>query len=140
MNNVRNQYRSRKDRDVRPVIVNVANFPAPSDGMPSLLSVDEVGTMFHEFGHALHGLLSRCNYKDVSGTNVARDFAGGRRRHHRGRLCQGQSADDGQAHGHSVLGRLRHDAHHSFRNVLICFGSTASVGLFFIGGEIWLSN
>ena len=74
MNNVRNQYRSRKDRDVRPVIVNVANFPAPSDGMPSLLSVDEVGTMFHEFGHALHGLLSRCNYKDVSGTNVARDF------------------------------------------------------------------
>ena len=74
MNNVRNQYRTRKGEDVRPIIVNVANFPKPSEGMPSLLSIDEVGTMFHEFGHALHGLLSQCNYKDVSGTNVAQDF------------------------------------------------------------------
>lgn len=74
MNNVRNQYRNRKGEDVRPIIVNVANFPKPSEGMPSLLSIDEVGTMFHEFGHALHGLLSQCTYKDVSGTNVAQDF------------------------------------------------------------------
>ena len=74
MSNFRNQYRTKKGEDVRPVIVNVANFPKPSDGMPSLLSIDEVGTMFHEFGHALHGLLSQCTYKDVSGTNVARDF------------------------------------------------------------------
>lgn len=74
MNNVRNQYKTKKGEDIRPIIVNVANFPKPSSGMPSLLSIDEVGTMFHEFGHALHGLLSRCTYKDVSGTNVARDF------------------------------------------------------------------
>ena len=74
MNNVRNQYKTKKGVDVRPIIVNVANFPKPSAGMPSLLSIDEVGTMFHEFGHALHGLLSQCTYKDVSGTNVARDF------------------------------------------------------------------
>lgn len=74
MNNVRNQYKTKKGADIRPIIVNVANFPKPSAGMPSLLSIDEVGTMFHEFGHALHGLLSQCTYKDVSGTGVARDF------------------------------------------------------------------
>ena len=74
MNNVRNQYKTKKGEDIRPIIVNVANFPKPSAGMPSLLSIDEVGTMFHEFGHALHGLLSQCTYKDVSGTGVARDF------------------------------------------------------------------
>lgn len=74
MNNFRNQYVTAKGEDVRPVIVNVANFPKPSGEQPSLLSLDEVGTMFHEFGHALHGLLSRCRYKDVGGTSVARDF------------------------------------------------------------------
>lgn len=74
MNNVRNQYRTKKGEDIRPVIVNVANFPKPSDGIPSLLSIDEAATMFHEFGHALHGLLSQCTYKDVSGTNVTQDF------------------------------------------------------------------
>ena len=74
MNNFRNQYVTAKGEDIRPVIVNVANFPKPSGEQPSLLSLDEVRTMFHEFGHALHGLLSKCRYKDVSGTSVARDF------------------------------------------------------------------
>ena len=60
--------------EVRPVIVNVGNFTKPVDGKPSLLTLDEVATMFHEFGHALHGLLSQCTYKSVSGTSVPRDF------------------------------------------------------------------
>ena len=60
--------------DVRPVIVNVGNFSKPVEGKPSLLTLDEVETMFHEFGHALHGLLSQCTYKSVAGTSVARDF------------------------------------------------------------------
>ena len=60
--------------EVRPVIVNVGNFSKPVDGKPSLLTLDEVGTMFHEFGHALHGLLSQCTYKSVSGTSTPRDF------------------------------------------------------------------
>ena len=60
--------------DVRPVIVNVGNFAKPVDGKPSLLTLDNVETLFHEFGHALHGLLSQCTYKSVSGTSVARDF------------------------------------------------------------------
>ena len=69
MNNFRDQ-----ETGVRPVIVNVCNFPAPSEESPSLLSIDNVQTAFHEFGHALHGFLSQCNYKTVSGTSVARDF------------------------------------------------------------------
>ena len=60
--------------DVRPVIVNVGNFAKPSEDKPSLLTLDQVETMFHEFGHALHGLLSQCTYKSVSGTSVPRDF------------------------------------------------------------------
>jgi len=60
--------------DVRPVIVNVGNFNKPTADTPSLLTIDQVETMFHEFGHALHGLLTRCHYPSVSGTNVARDF------------------------------------------------------------------
>ena len=62
------------DTDIRPVIVNVGNFAKPTAEKPSLLTIDQVGTMFHEFGHALHGLLSQCTYKSVSGTSVARDF------------------------------------------------------------------
>ena len=58
----------------RPVIVNVGNFAKPAAGRPSLLTLDQVETMFHEFGHALHGLLSQCTYKSVSGTSVPRDF------------------------------------------------------------------
>ena len=60
--------------DIRPVIVNVGNFAKPAADKPSLLSLDNVETLFHEFGHALHGLLSQCTYKSVSGTSVARDF------------------------------------------------------------------
>ena len=60
--------------DIRPVIVNVGNFSKPAADKPSLLSLDNVETLFHEFGHALHGLLSQCTYKSVSGTSVARDF------------------------------------------------------------------
>ena len=60
--------------DIRPVIVNVGNFAKPAADKPSLLTLDQVGTLFHEYGHALHGLLSQCTYKSVSGTSVARDF------------------------------------------------------------------
>ena len=59
---------------VIPVVFNVGNFTKPTAEMPALLSADEVGTMFHEFGHALHGMLSDCRYKTLSGTSVARDF------------------------------------------------------------------
>ena len=68
MNNVRDQYVDAQGNDVRPIIVNVCNF---SD---DYLSIDEVETTFHEFGHALHGLLTRCHYPSVSGTSVTRDF------------------------------------------------------------------
>ena len=61
-------------QETRPVIVNVGNFAKPVDGKPSLLTLDQVETLFHEYGHALHGLLSQCTYKSVAGTSVARDF------------------------------------------------------------------
>lgn len=60
--------------DIRPTICNVASFTKPAGDMPSLLTLDEVETLFHEFGHGLHGTLSKCEYKGTSGTNVARDF------------------------------------------------------------------
>ena len=58
----------------KPVIFNVCNNAKAPDGNPSLLTWDEVTTMFHEFGHALHGMLSNCNYHRLAGTSVARDF------------------------------------------------------------------
>src|SRR6201996_8372114 len=58
----------------KPVIYNVANFTKPAPGQPALISFDDVTTMFHEFGHALHGLFAVQTYPTVSGTNVARDF------------------------------------------------------------------
>lgn len=67
MNNVREQYVDAKGEMVRPIIVNVGN-------LQEYLTIDEVQTVFHEFGHALHGLLSQCTYPSVSGTNVTRDF------------------------------------------------------------------
>jgi peptidyl-dipeptidase Dcp len=73
MNNIRDQY-IEKGVMVRPVIVNVGNLAKPTATTPSLLSMDDVGTLFHEFGHALHGLLSQCTYPSTSGTNVPRDF------------------------------------------------------------------
>jgi peptidyl-dipeptidase Dcp len=61
-------------KNIRPVIINVGNFTKPTAGKPSLLSLEEAETMFHEFGHALHGLLSQCTYPTLSGTNVTHDF------------------------------------------------------------------
>jgi len=58
----------------KPVIYNVCNFTEPSPGQPALISFDDVTTMFHEFGHALHGLFASQQYPSLSGTNVARDF------------------------------------------------------------------
>ncbi|HTD21199.1 MAG TPA: peptidyl-dipeptidase Dcp [Terriglobales bacterium] len=57
-----------------PVVSNVANFPAPAPGEPALLTPDDVRTMFHEFGHALHGMFANTEYPSLSGTSVARDF------------------------------------------------------------------
>ncbi len=59
---------------IHPVIYNVGNFTKPTPGKPSLLSVDEVETLFHEFGHAIHGMLSDCTYETTSGTDTPRDF------------------------------------------------------------------
>ena len=64
----------RQGKFIHPVVYNVGNFSPPSGNNPSLLNLDQVETLFHEFGHALHGLLSRCNYAGVAGTNVYRDF------------------------------------------------------------------
>jgi peptidyl-dipeptidase Dcp len=60
--------------EVRPHIVNVCNFAKAADGEPTLLSFDDAHTLFHEFGHALHGLLSNVTYPEIAGTNVATDF------------------------------------------------------------------
>lgn len=60
--------------DIRPLVCNVASFTKPVGDTPSLLTLDEVETLFHEFGHALHGLLTKCQYRGVSGTSVVRDF------------------------------------------------------------------
>ncbi len=58
----------------RPIVYNVGNFSRPTDGAPALLTLDEVETVFHEFGHALQGMLSKAPYKSLAGTNVDRDF------------------------------------------------------------------
>ena len=73
MNNINEQY-VKDGVDHRPVICNVCNFTKPTADKPSLLTMDEVETLFHEFGHALHGFLSKCTYASLSGTNVPRDF------------------------------------------------------------------
>ena len=74
MNNILPQYIDAEGVDHRPVIINVGNFNKPTADAPSLLSMDDVETLFHEFGHALHGLLSKAHYKSLSGTNTPRDF------------------------------------------------------------------
>ena len=60
--------------EVRPIVINVCNFAKPPAGQPALLSYDDARTLFHEFGHALHQMLSDVTYESVSGTSVARDF------------------------------------------------------------------
>jgi len=64
----------RQGHFIHPVVYNVGNFSLPSGDNPSLLNLDQVETLFHEFGHALHGLLSKCTYEGIAGTNVYRDF------------------------------------------------------------------
>lgn len=71
MNNIINQSKLLNNK---PVIYNVCNFTKPAAGQPALLSFDDVTTMFHEFGHALHGFFASQQYPMLSGTNVARDF------------------------------------------------------------------
>lgn len=73
MNNISEQY-IKNGINFRPVICNVGNLTKSTAEHPSLLNMDEVETIFHEFGHALHGLLSQSTYPSLSGTNVARDF------------------------------------------------------------------
>ncbi len=62
------------DGDVMPLIINVCNFPKGAEGQPSLLSPDDARTLFHEFGHGLHGMLSNVTYPSLSGTSVFTDF------------------------------------------------------------------
>lgn len=66
--------RKEKNKDIRPLISIVANFTRSSESRPSLLSFNELTTFLHEFGHSLHGMLTKCTYESLSGTNVARDF------------------------------------------------------------------
>ena len=75
MTEFRGQHRDRKTgENVMPVIQVVCNFTRPTADAPALLNFDESETLFHEFGHALHGLLSNCTYPSLAGTNVPRDF------------------------------------------------------------------
>lgn len=73
MTNYREQY-FRDGKNIRPVVSLTCNFSKPTGGKPALLSYEEVETLYHEFGHGLHGLLSQVHYKSLAGTNVARDF------------------------------------------------------------------
>lgn len=73
MSSYRKQYKV-DGENITPVITMVMNFSKPTADKPSLLTFDEVSTMFHEFGHALHGMLSDCTYERLSGTSVSRDF------------------------------------------------------------------
>ena len=74
MTNFREQYYDRDGNNNIPVVSLVFNFTKPVGDKPSMLNIDETQTLFHEFGHALHSILSRCHYRSLSGTNVPRDF------------------------------------------------------------------
>ena len=74
MTEFRGQQRNLQGENVIPIIQVVCNFTKPTADKPSLLNFDESETLFHEFGHALHGLLSKCTYPSLAGTNVPRDF------------------------------------------------------------------
>lgn len=73
MTSFRSQYRE-DGKDIRPIVSIVTNFTKPTDKQPSLLTFYEFSTFLHEFGHALHGMLTDCNYSSLSGTSVYRDF------------------------------------------------------------------
>lgn len=73
MNGIREEF-YKDGKRVAPVVINVCNFPRPTGDVPSLLSVDDVETTFHEFGHAIQGMLANTKYKSTSGTNVSRDY------------------------------------------------------------------
>ncbi|MGB0895220.1 MAG: M3 family metallopeptidase, partial [Parashewanella sp.] len=73
MNSYRKQYNMNGVKSV-PIIVNVLNYPRPAEGEPALLTFDEASTLFHEFGHALHGILSNVKYRSQAGTAVPRDY------------------------------------------------------------------
>lgn len=74
MDEMKSSYIADDGTAVRPIIYNVGNFTKPAGDTPALLTMDEVTTMFHEFGHGLHGMLSRARYRSQSGTAVDRDF------------------------------------------------------------------
>lgn len=74
MTNFREQYYTRDGKNLIPVVSLVFNFSKPVGDQPALLNIDQIETMFHEFGHGLHGMLSRCHYRSLSGTNVPRDY------------------------------------------------------------------
>lgn len=74
MTNFREQYYDRDGNNHIPVVSLVFNFTKPAGDKPAMLNIDETQTLFHEFGHALHSILSRCHYPSLSGTNVPRDF------------------------------------------------------------------
>lgn len=74
MNSIKEQYRTEDGQDSRPQIIIVMNFTRPTETNPSLLTFDEVNTLLHEFGHALHGMFAKGSYASLSGTNVYRDF------------------------------------------------------------------
>ncbi len=74
MTEFRGQHRDLQGNNIIPIIQVVCNFTKPTADKPSLLNFDESETLFHEFGHALHGLLSNCTYPSLAGTNVPRDF------------------------------------------------------------------
>jgi peptidyl-dipeptidase Dcp len=73
MNAIRDEYKI-DGQKITPLIINCGNFTKPTPDQPSLLTLEEVTSLFHEFGHALHGLLADCTYLRLTGTNVARDF------------------------------------------------------------------
>ncbi len=73
MNNLRER-KIKNGKTIYPIVFNVCNFPPPTENTPSLLSLDEAETLFHEFGHALHGLFANNAYPSIGGTNVPRDF------------------------------------------------------------------
>jgi peptidyl-dipeptidase Dcp len=74
MTNFREQWYTRDGKNVIPIVSLVMNNAKPTAELPSLLSFDQVETFFHEFGHGLHGMLTNCKYRSLSGTNVSRDF------------------------------------------------------------------